>query len=250
MPQQQVARQRRHLVVGIAVRHEERRDTPRERELSVRPRVVGEDHDAHVRTTRRDDACAEAALGEHDDRMGAKQAHGRDARRGNRLFNGRLARLQSVNALPARHRREFGRAGDAAHRLDRAHRMQAGGRLGAEHDRIRAVENGIRHVAGLGAGGRGFWIIDSSICVAVITGRPKRLARPMMRFCCSGTCSKGSSTPRSPRATITASETLRMPSMRSSAESFSILATTSMPDGSMALSSTMSSGRRTKLSAR
>jgi hypothetical protein len=54
--------------------------------------------------------------------------------------------------------------------------------------------------------GRGLLIIDSSICVAVMTGRPSRLASEMMRFCASGTSSNGSSTPRSPRATITASD--------------------------------------------
>ena len=43
--------------------------------------------------------------------------------------------------------------------------------------------------------GRGCVIIDSSICVAVITGRPSRLQSAMMRFCAYGTSSNGSSTP-------------------------------------------------------
>ncbi len=48
-------------------------------------------------------------------------------------------------------------------------------------------------------------IIDSSICVATITGRPSRRAVSTMRFCIGGTVSGGNSTPRSPRATITPS---------------------------------------------
>ena len=46
----------------------------------------------------------------------------------------------------------------------------------------------------------------SSIWVATTTGRPIRRASRTMRFCTSGTSSGGSSTPRSPRATITASD--------------------------------------------
>ena len=51
--------------------------------------------------------------------------------------------------------------------------------------------------------GRGFSTIDSSICVAVITGRPNWLARRITRFWARGTFSNGNSTPRSPRATMT-----------------------------------------------
>ena len=45
-------------------------------------------------------------------------------------------------------------------------------------------------------------IIDSSICVAVITGLPRSRQRRMIRFCISGTVAAPISTPRSPRATI------------------------------------------------
>ena len=83
-----------------------------------------------------------------------------------------------------------------------------------------------------------------------MTGRPNRFAKPMIRFCATGTSSNGNSTPRSPRATITASETLRISSSRISALSFSIFATINIPLGSSARISLMSSGRRTKLSAR
>ena len=53
--------------------------------------------------------------------------------------------------------------------------------------------------------GTGEMIIDSSICVATTTGLP--VARPMrvICFCTPGTFSSGISTPRSPRATISAS---------------------------------------------
>ena len=54
--------------------------------------------------------------------------------------------------------------------------------------------------------GDGAEIMLSSICVATTTGRPSWRAARTMRFCASGTSSGGSSTPRSPRATITASE--------------------------------------------
>ena len=47
-------------------------------------------------------------------------------------------------------------------------------------------------------------IIDSSIWVATITGMPRWRAARTMVFCTTGTSSGSSSTPRSPRATITA----------------------------------------------
>ncbi len=60
--------------------------------------------------------------------------------------------------------------------------------------------------------GAGALIMLSSICVATTTGRPSMRAARTMRFCASGTSSGGSSTPRSPRATITASDSARMAS--------------------------------------
>ena len=79
--------------------------------------------------------------------------------------------------------------------------------------------------------GRGAWTMDSSICVAVITGFPCRLASRMICFWISGTSSNGSSTPRSPRATMMASDASRMPHRFLSAVSFSILATSFTPRG-------------------
>lgn len=50
--------------------------------------------------------------------------------------------------------------------------------------------------------GLGLWIIDSSICVAHITGFPMRLHFAVSVFCTRNTCSGGISIPKSPRATI------------------------------------------------
>ena len=60
--------------------------------------------------------------------------------------------------------------------------------------------------------GRGAWIIDSSIWVATIAGRPAARAARTSSFWIRGICSIGSSTPRSPRAIISASASARMPS--------------------------------------
>ncbi len=72
--------------------------------------------------------------------------------------------------------------------------------------------------------GSGLDTIDTSICVAVMTGRPARLAARINLFCVAGTFSIGISTPRSPRATMMASAASRIASMRSSACCFSIFA--------------------------
>ena len=53
--------------------------------------------------------------------------------------------------------------------------------------------------------GCGLVVIDSSICVAVMTTLPRAFASRMIRFCAEGTRSGDNSTPRSPRATITPS---------------------------------------------
>ncbi len=83
--------------------------------------------------------------------------------------------------------------------------------------------------------GRGAEIIDSSIWVATMTGLALRRAFSTMSFWTIGTSSSGSSTPRSPRATMTPSKASMMPSRLSTACGFSILAMT----GRMMPSSTM-----------
>ena len=60
--------------------------------------------------------------------------------------------------------------------------------------------------------GRGSVVIDSSTCVATMTGMPCARAARVISFCARGTRSSGISTPRSPRAIITASLADRMSS--------------------------------------
>ena len=74
--------------------------------------------------------------------------------------------------------------------------------------------------------GRAFSIMLSSICVAVITTFPAPFAISMMRFWSVGTSSVESSTPRSPRATITPSVTSSIDGRSSTASRFSIFAIT------------------------
>mmetsp|Transcript_63804 Transcript_63804/g.180055 ORF Transcript_63804/g.180055 Transcript_63804/m.180055 type:complete len:359 (+) Transcript_63804:636-1712(+) len=71
--------------------------------------------------------------------------------------------------------------------------------------------------------GTGFSIMLSTICVAVMTNSPAALALLMSSFCAKGTRFTPSSTPRSPRATMRASERAMMPSMLVKACGFSIL---------------------------
>ena len=71
--------------------------------------------------------------------------------------------------------------------------------------------------------GTGAVIIDSSIWVATTTGLPARRAARVICFWMPGTASSGISTPRSPRATISASESSMISSSRSTACGFSIL---------------------------
>ena len=91
--------------------------------------------------------------------------------------------------------------------------------------------------------------MESSICVATITGFAFSRAICTARFCTSGTCSKGTSTPKSPRATITASKARMMDSRASTASGFSSLAMTGTrrPSSSMiSWTRSISAGERTK----
>mmetsp|Transcript_105596 Transcript_105596/g.251698 ORF Transcript_105596/g.251698 Transcript_105596/m.251698 type:complete len:277 (-) Transcript_105596:630-1460(-) len=72
--------------------------------------------------------------------------------------------------------------------------------------------------------GIGLEIMDSSICVATMTGFPRAWACVMMLFCTKGTSSGFISTPRSPLATMTPSQAFRMLSRSVTAEGFSIFA--------------------------
>mmetsp|Transcript_17482 Transcript_17482/g.51109 ORF Transcript_17482/g.51109 Transcript_17482/m.51109 type:complete len:240 (-) Transcript_17482:741-1460(-) len=74
--------------------------------------------------------------------------------------------------------------------------------------------------------GAGLSIMDSSICVATITGFPWSRHSSIMSFWSMGTSSGNISTPRSPRATMMPSQTSTMDSRLSIASGFSILAKT------------------------
>mmetsp|Transcript_23740 Transcript_23740/g.66546 ORF Transcript_23740/g.66546 Transcript_23740/m.66546 type:complete len:244 (-) Transcript_23740:38-769(-) len=76
--------------------------------------------------------------------------------------------------------------------------------------------------------GLGLLHMDSSICVAVTTGLPAWLHFWMMTFCTWNIFSRGTSIPRSPRATMTASLSRTMSSMFSNASMFSTLEMTRM----------------------
>ena len=88
--------------------------------------------------------------------------------------------------------------------------------------------------------------------MATITGFAQRRDSSTARFCTSGTCSSGSSTPRSPRATMTPSNASIISSSASTACGFSTLAITgrNLPSSFMiSCTRTMSDALRTKDSA-
>ena len=97
--------------------------------------------------------------------------------------------------------------------------------------------------------GTGLEIIDSSIWVATTTGLPARREVRVICFCTPGTFSSGISTPRSPRATISASVRSMMSPSRVTACGFSIFAITAARPRVIFLASAMSSGRWTNESA-
>ena len=93
--------------------------------------------------------------------------------------------------------------------------------------------------------GIGESIIDSSIWVATITGLAAARHLRTMRFCIGGTFCTGSSTPRSPRATIIPSDTVKISSKFSIAAGFSILEITAARPAINAFASVTSLGRCT-----
>ena len=97
--------------------------------------------------------------------------------------------------------------------------------------------------------GTGAVIIDSSIWVATTTGLPARRAARVICFWMPGTASSGISTPRSPRATISASDSSMISASRSTACGFSILASSAARPRAILRTSARSSGRWMKDSA-
>ena len=97
--------------------------------------------------------------------------------------------------------------------------------------------------------GTGAVIIDSSIWVATTTGLPARRAARVICFWMPGTASSGISTPRSPRATISASDSSMISASRATACGFSIFDISSARPRAILRASARSSGRWMKDSA-
>ena len=89
----------------------------------------------------------------------------------------------------------------------------------------------------------------SSICVATITGLPAARQARVSRFWIGGTCCTGSSTPRSPRATMMPSEASRISAKALTAAGFSIFDRIAARPSASSRASKTSLGRCTKLSA-
>ncbi len=112
----------------------------------------------------------------------AEQVGGGRHCHGDRVFGGRLAFFgapevgRELPAAPFPFRRavpvRFHFPRDAVHGQDRFQRILTDCRLRGKHHRVGAVDDGIGHVGRFGARGAGVLTIDSSICVAVITGLP------------------------------------------------------------------------------
>ena len=100
--------------------------------------------------------------------------------------------------------------------------------------------------------GRGFSIMESSICVAVMTGLPQATHWAIIFFWMAGISVKSISTPMSPRATMTPSASDRISRRLLTPSWFSILAMMRMREwaaSSTRRMSRMSAAQRTKLAA-
>ena len=91
--------------------------------------------------------------------------------------------------------------------------------------------------------------MDSSICVAIITGLPAIRQARTKSFCAPGTSSGGISTPKSPRATMIASASRTSSSIEARADGFSIFAKTPARPPTSPWASIKSAGRCTKENA-
>ena len=142
---------------------------------------------------------------------------------------------------------------DLGHHAYRFGRICAARAFAREHDGVGAVENRVRDVRRLRrASAARLVIIDSSICVAVMTGLDARLRARSDLFESRGTSSSGISMPRSPRATMIPSASVDDASISSSASCFSIFAMTRavLPRSAMKLSrAATSSAERTNETA-
>ena len=100
---------------------------------------------------RRDDARAESALREHDERRRAEHGHRGRAGRGDRELGRHGGVGLAPRVAPPLLRLAFDLGDDPAHRLDGEPRILPGRRLGRQHHRVGAVEDRVRDVARLGA---------------------------------------------------------------------------------------------------
>ncbi len=116
----------------------------------------------------------------------------------------------------------FGGGQNFRHGADTLQGIPAGGRLAGEHHAAGSVKDGGGYVADLRAGGARVRVMLSSICVATMTGLPLMTQAAMMFFWMMGTSQALISTPRSPRATITASEATTISAILSTPSRFSI----------------------------
>ena len=125
-------------------------------ELVVCVLARGRGDDRAIRAEAGDHARRRAGVARGDDRVRVEVArhlaagigYGVGHRANRRVADGFL--LEKLGIVVQLMRLDIGR--DAHHRADGLNRVFARGRLAGEHDRVRAVDDGVRHVAGLRAG--------------------------------------------------------------------------------------------------
>ena len=201
-------------------------------------------HDRRARPLAGDPQSGRARAGPADDGGELERLGDLARRRGDGVGAGRL-RLGALGMDDgAIDRIALHLLGDAVHGGDRLDRVLPGRRFRRQHDRIGAFEDRGRNVRHLGAGrhrarDHGFQHLGRDH--DRLAGAPRR-AR-VICFCTPGTFSSGISTPRSPRATISASARSMISASRCTACGFSILAITAARPRVIFFASAMSSGR-------
>ena len=206
-------------------RHDERQHAPLQRHLLHRHLVVREPDHRPARAQPRDLGRRTAGRRRGEDRA-SRSASPRDPVAAFDIARRRRSSRSTGQLVAVLHRR-LDRARDRVHRphrLDRDTRR----RPSRPESMIAEVPSRIAFATSLASArvGSACSTIDSSICVAVITGFPASRQRRMICFWCSGTVAAPISTPRSPRATISASDSSSTSSRSSIASAFSIFAIT------------------------
>ena len=207
--------------VWCTVGDDERLDAPGEGELAPDRRVGGEREQRDRGTVPGEAARGLAGHGERDQRLGPDDRADLGGGAGDRAAGGGGHPRQVV--LGAQ-RGLLRRGDDPAHGGDRLDRVGADAGLGGQHDRVAPAAIAPATSETSARVGRGALIIDSSIWVATMTGLARSLASLIACVWMAGTCSRGSSTPRSPRATMIPSNASTMSGRTATASGFSILA--------------------------